>query len=986
MLLRLVSLLCLFASVIHTEEESAPYTLIENKATLPLLTAGAADRQTAKLVLKNGLQAYLISDPHADTSGAALCVEAGSWDDPTDSPGVAHFLEHMLFLGTEKYPSESEFHSFSKDHNGMMNAYTASDHTCFMFSMNHEAFPEGLDRFSQFFQHPLFNPSGVSRELNSIDQEHAKNLICDKRRLFAVLQELANPKHPFHQFSTGNKESLSSVSQQTLRHWYENHYSANLMSLVIYSALPLDRLKSMVVEDFQGIKNGDQKPFHTDLPLFLPENKGIFVQINSLKDINTLTLLWELPPSLVKMTESRPEMIASHLLGNEDEHSLLAVLKKENLAKEIYVGSIPLNSDTAVFAIQIELTSIGAAKKDHVIERCFEAIALFKEAEIPSYIFQDLKQLATIHYQYQPRRDTYQTVSTLAGLMLQENLSTFPEHSYIIQTFDPQAVKQLLNHLVPEAAIITFMTQGKGEENADKNGSDSQNKPFRKEKWMGVDYLVKPLSEEEILKWQEVPPSPEMALPAHNPFIPEHLALLDAREASPAKSSGIPQPTIAVDEASMKIYTAPDCCFQEPKIAWYFEIKTPQVDSGNALKMALGELYIKRLKEDLNSIAYPALSANLNYDISLTENGILIAINGYSEHAPLLFDEILKRLKTITLSEQSFKIDKEALKATYENGTQESSLTQSFEVLKSVMTNDFVTKRQKAVAMRKVTFPKFKEYVENLYASTYVLGILYGNTPASQALFLAERLQKTLQSTPYSINKQKEYKTVLLPEKKGPHFLSPRIKTNSNAVLLAIQQRPFSLKMEAAQQIISNAVESDFYADLRTKQQTGYLVHSLPLNLNDNLFQLFAVQSNTHDTRDLLSRFELFLEGFLQEIRNQNLTEERFKKMKAASLLALEQPPKNVNEMGDLLKEITLKHDGDFELVTKKIQALKELTYEECIEVAKTWLGKTNKRRLAILIKGTLPNENEFAYQPIKSVTEMKKLSSYKGKATEKQK
>lgn len=972
MLYHLLCFLCILSSMVYADGP-ASYTIVEDQAKLPLLTVGASERQTAKLILNNGLHAYLISDPHADTSGAALSVQAGCWNDPTDSPGVAHFLEHMLFLGTEKYPSESEFHSFGKEHNGTMNAYTTTDHTCFMFSISHTAFPEGLDRFSQFFQHPLFNPSGVSRELNAIDQEHAKNLINDQRRFFAVLQELTNPKHPFHHFSTGNKETLAGVSQQTLRHWYESHYSANLMHLVVYSALPLHTLKEMVVDNFQGIKNNHLQPFHTDIPLFLPEHQGIFVQMNSLKDVNTLSLLWELPHSLTKMRESQPDMIAAHLLGNEDEHSLLASLKRENLAKEICTGAIPLNADTALFAIQIELTSLGASKKEAVIEKCFEAIALFQEKELPEYLFHDLKQLAKIHYQYQPRVDTYQKVSDLARLMPQENLATFPEHSAIIQTFNPQAVKELLNHLKPETAIVAFMSKG-----GVIQGEDGES--FRKEKWMGVEYTIRPLLEEELTTWQEVLPAVDIAIPSPNPFIPEHLDLLNAQENTLVKSSGIPQPTVAVDNPSMKIYTAPDCCFQEPKSTWFFEIKTPQIDAGNASKVVMGELYIKRLKEDLSAIVYPASTAGLSYEIALTDNGLLIAVSGYSEHAPLLFDEILKRLKNITLSEHFFKMDKEALKMGYANGAQESSLEQSLEVLKNVLTNDFVTKRQKTIAIRKVTFPKFKEYVEELYASTYTLGLLYGNTPASQTRSLAEKLQSTLQSTTYPVNKHKQIKTVILPEKKGPHSLSPNIKTTSNAALLAIQQKPFSFKLEAAQTIIANAIESDFYAELRTKQQTGYLVHSVPLNLKDNLFQLFAVQSNTHDTSDLLARFELFLEGFLQEITTQGLTEERFKKVKAASLLALEQPPQNVSEMGALLKEIAFKHDGDFELVTKKIEGLKELTYAECVEAAKTWFGKGNKCRLAILVKGTLPDENQFCYQPLKNVVEVKKISSYKGK------
>ena len=78
------------------------------------------------------------------------------------------------------------------------------------------------------------------------------------------------------------------------------------------------------------------------------------------------------------------------------------------------------------------------------------------------------------------------------------------------------------------------------------------------------------------------------------------------------------------------------------------------------------------------------------------------------------------------------------------------------------------------------------------------------------------------------------------------------------------------------------------------------------------------------------------------------------------------------------MEELTFVYDGDFERLTKKIQGLKELTYEECLTAAKQWFGKGNKRRLAILVKGTLPPENQFSYTPLKSVAEVRKISIYK--------
>ena len=85
------------------------------------------------LTLPNSLQVLIISDPQTDRAAAAVDVRTGSWDDPTDVPGLAHFTEHMLFLGSEKYPDESSYAAYLGKHGGSSNAYTADEDTNFYF-------------------------------------------------------------------------------------------------------------------------------------------------------------------------------------------------------------------------------------------------------------------------------------------------------------------------------------------------------------------------------------------------------------------------------------------------------------------------------------------------------------------------------------------------------------------------------------------------------------------------------------------------------------------------------------------------------------------------------------------------------------------------------------------------------------------------------------------------------------------------------------
>lgn len=74
----------------------------------------------------------------------------GSLSDPGNISGLAHFCEHMLFLGTEKYPKENEYSQYLSEHAGSSNAFTSGEHTNYYFDVSHEHLEGALDRYPPF--------------------------------------------------------------------------------------------------------------------------------------------------------------------------------------------------------------------------------------------------------------------------------------------------------------------------------------------------------------------------------------------------------------------------------------------------------------------------------------------------------------------------------------------------------------------------------------------------------------------------------------------------------------------------------------------------------------------------------------------------------------------------------------------------------------------------------------------------------------------
>ena len=211
---------------------------IPRVSTLPTPVKSANDKKDYKCIqLPNGLKALLISDTSYDLSkldkeeedvdfkrgelenakpdnitptkkfenvksglkqsAAALCVGVGNYSDPDELPGLAHFLEHMVFMGSEKYPSENGYDKFITDHGGHNNAWTSHEVTNFYFTIQRKYFKEGLDMFAQFFIKPLILKSAMEREREAVDSEFQIRQPKDHLRIHEVYISLANKNHPY---------------------------------------------------------------------------------------------------------------------------------------------------------------------------------------------------------------------------------------------------------------------------------------------------------------------------------------------------------------------------------------------------------------------------------------------------------------------------------------------------------------------------------------------------------------------------------------------------------------------------------------------------------------------------------------------------------------------------------------------------------------------------------------------------------------------
>jgi insulysin len=923
------------------------YERIEDKNTLKILTPTLAERKTAKIRLSNGLQAYLISDPGVHESAAALAVEAGSWEDPKEYPGMAHFLEHMLFLGTAAYPKENEYAQYISDNGGQLNAYTASDRTVYIFSINNDAYKGAIDRFSHFFVDPLFNPSSIGRELHAVDQEHAKNIEHDGWRGYMILKETGNPDHPNAGFSTGNAATLSGIPQEALKKWYKEHYSSNRMHLVTISPLPIEEMIQLTVEKFSAVPNHHLTPATYPDEMLSPEQKGHFIYIKPVKDLKSVSMVWQLPKEIALDIETCTPGLIAYALGNGTENGLLEQLKREKIAEGISASTDRFSKDCLLFNIDISLTEAGTKQIDTVIQRTFQAINRLKETGVPRYIFDEKHRMSKIGYEYQSRSDAYSFVSDEVADLIYEKLETFPLKSTVPQRYDAKLIRSMLETLSPESCVFIVYADPK------LTGV----LPNTQEKWMNASYAIKDIPSSNLTAWASGNPHSHIDIPSANPYLPESLALIPATENLPS------QPTLIASEDLGKMYFKQDQKYLVPETTAFISLKTPQQD-GSAKANALFDLYTRALTEKLCSPLFYASQAGLGVNFSQNKFTFGISVSGYSEKTPLFLKTIFQSLQEVSPTAAEFDIYKQSLLSTYDNASKELPIRQSMQLLKSMIYNNSPTPRATYQALKNISHEDFLHFANELFKTTYAETLVYGNITSAEAEGIWGELKTTLHATPF--NKSNHYKLgVLSPaEKLGPYMVVQNTQRQGNATLLMLHEGAFSMEKRATQEILSNALKDDFYTTLRTKQQTGYIASAWATEVERQLLQFFAVQSNSHQPAELLARFELFLEEFGRHI-NKKISEERFETLKVSLIKELEMPPETLPGKASQLCNFAYEYDGDFDWLEKRVEAVKKLTYSDFIATSKTFLSRSNLKRLAVLMEGVLPEQNHFRYEVI---------------------
>jgi nardilysin len=641
-------------------------------------------------------------------AAAALAVSVGSFSDPPEAQGLSHFLEHMVFMGSERFPDENSYDAYLQQHGGGSNAYTEAEQTVFHFDVTPAALRGALERFAAQFEAPLCAEGATAREVRAVDSEFTQAAQSDGARLLQVQCAAAPAGHPAALFSWGNARSLvddvaargGALRPLLLAH-AAAHYRAPRMTLCVLGAEPLDTLEAWVRELFGRVPSGGApKPCFAAHGSMMATSTGALFRTPSVKEAHELTLTFALPP-LGASYDAKPDEYASHLLGHEGAGSLLSALKARGWAAGLCAGVAEGGHERStaawLFTVGVTLTDAGVAAWRDVAALVFQYCSLLRASGPQQWIFAELAAIKNMEFRFAEEEDASEYVTRLAAGA--ERYA--PQHAvageWLLTRWDAPAVAAVLAALTPRNCRLdlqssAFALAPAGDDDAAVAAAQQAQQALlaapvdgepgagaHRESWFDVPYGRAPLPAALLEQWERAAPAEDLRLPPRNAYLATDFALR-ARDGrivpdgggapkapppahddddayplvdggplrAPAPPAPLPSPTGGRVRAWHKLDGAGGR-FGAPRGAAFWAVTVSDVAPacGGPCGEALTHLALKLAEDALAETSYLADVAGLRCHVTPDGARFELKVEGFSHKLPVLAAELFAGLAAL---------------------------------------------------------------------------------------------------------------------------------------------------------------------------------------------------------------------------------------------------------------------------------------------------------------------------------------------------
>eukprot|EP00929_Paragymnodinium_shiwhaense_P117964 TRINITY_DN8946_c0_g1_i1.p1 TRINITY_DN8946_c0_g1~~TRINITY_DN8946_c0_g1_i1.p1 ORF type:complete len:1078 (+),score=345.56 TRINITY_DN8946_c0_g1_i1:78-3311(+) len=904
----------------HSVNESrTDATAVAKNATASLASVSAAvrvpksDRRKFDVaVFDNGLKVLAVQDPKAAKAGFAVAVSAGSFYDPVEQAGLAHFCEHLLFLGTDKYPSETSFDTYLSQHDGSNNAYTEQERTVFYNEISDSGLDEGMDRFAQFFIAPLFKANMVGRELDAVNSEHTKNMPDQGRRLWELMRSTAKNSSVISHFYTGTTESLHHGDATTiaaLKKYHEENYCAHRMTLVVISKLPLQEQMRLAHKHFDGVSASNEgkcaatpRDFKDDKPFDQSGSTGRRLEIRS----DSAPQLWMMfpMPTILASYRSQPASMLEYLLGYAGPKSLKSKLKATGLATDLGI-QVDQSTASTLFFVTFDLTDTGVKDPDAVATTVFDYLAEVrgKSHELVASIYPTMQQMAKVTFEYQEAPDSVMdSVSGLAASMLSYRAEDVLAGDFLIDQLDVPLVEQLLQHMVPSNVNIAVASQNFDTKHANKYNkwydvhySDTNIAAALMERWsekeaVNVTVTSANGTDHTVLEERDVAPKGNFQMPPPLKYVPANLEVISATAGETPKR---------LEESGVEVWWLGRGLFPMPKVQLRVKLAVPKDLFKAARFVALRQLHVEVVKRVLEEPMEDLAACGLDWDIKEISEGYHLGLNGYSEHASALVEQVAAGFSQEEHAVHDVEQAKEKLRASLADTTSKMPYEHAMDSMAAVTTSGVYSRNSVLLALDGIHHNEFSDYLRSLKRGGLRMQLLAtGNVDEAGASVLATTLAKGLRSD--KVLSKDEAAMVSVLDASRPlevHMKNPIPGDLNSATINTYQYGVPDVAERVKVLMLGKMISQPVYDTLRTKEQLGYVVFGAMMP-HISILELSVIVQGAKESPDVVdNRIEEVLSDFQSSL--SNLTHSSFSAWKASLRSSINREDQNMAQEAD---------------------------------------------------------------------------------------
>ncbi|MBE8597514.1 pitrilysin [Xenorhabdus sp. BG5] len=825
-------------------------------------------RQYKAIKLQNGMTVLLVSDEKAIKSLAAVSLPVGHMENPDNQLGLAHYLEHMVLMGSRRYPQPGGFAEFLQKHGGNRNASTNANRTAFYLEVENDALTEAVDRLADALAEPLLEPVNADRERHAVDNEMTIARAGEGHRLWQIRSETINPAHPNARFAGGNLETLKdkpdSKLQTALIDFYQRYYSANLMKGVVYGNQSIDKLAQIATETFGRIPNRHASVPAITVPAITDKEKGTIIHYVPAQPYKALRLEFSIADNSADF-RSKTDAYVGYLIGNRSQNTLSDWLQKQGLIESIDAGANPkTDGNSGTFNIYVSLTDKGLEQRDQVIAAIFSYINLLKQQGINKSYFDEMAKVLNLSFQYASILRNMDYIEGLSDAMLVLPISRVLDAGYVADEFNPKAIASRLDELTPENARIWFI---------------SPTEPHNKEAYfVQAPYQVNKITPRQRVEWKKLEQGDLFSLPELNPYIPDDLSLV--------KTSGSQEhPNMILEKPNVRLLYMPSQYFaDEPKGSIALEMRNP--NGLQNIKDQVSDTLLNYLSGlALDQLSYQASVGGMGVYTGYVD-GLKIGVNGYTQHLPALLTSAIDQYISFTPTQEELDQAKSRYREQMEVANNGKAFQMAMQPISRLSGVPYFEQAEKLKVLDTITVDDIVNYRQSMIQHSALQALVFGNFTEQQSINIIQSAQKQLanQGTVWWTGKR-----IVIDRNYAVNFNGTASSTDNALEEIFIPTGYDRIQGSVYSNLLSSILSPWFYDQLRTKEQLGYAVFAFNGNIGKQWGLGFLLQSNSKQPDYLHQRYQSFYQQADKKLKA--MSDAEFEQYKKSQLTEMRGPP-----------------------------------------------------------------------------------------------